>query len=64
VFAPADGPPWPCVDGPRVQVHRVSGWPGTALVVVRPDGYVGPRAAPGHDADLLAGLSLAGAAPR
>jgi hypothetical protein len=28
---------------PPVTVHRIASWPGTGLVVVRPDGHVGHR---------------------
>jgi 2-polyprenyl-6-methoxyphenol hydroxylase-like FAD-dependent oxidoreductase len=30
--------------GPYVRIHRVRSWPGTAVRIVRPDGYVGFRA--------------------
>ena len=45
-----------------VHVHRLTGVPGTGLVVVRPDGYVG-MCVPSADDSLLAWLSLAGAQP-
>jgi 2-polyprenyl-6-methoxyphenol hydroxylase-like FAD-dependent oxidoreductase len=47
--------------GPLVHVHRLSSVPGRGLVAVRPDGYIGFRAA--GTRQLAAWLALIGAAP-
>lgn len=52
------GSDWP--SGP-VTTHRVSSWPGTRVVAVRPDGHVGFRSPDGRG--LANWLSLVGARP-
>lgn len=50
------------VGGPLVHVHRVLSWPGCGVVTVRPDGYVGLRAAadtPSQTLDWLHRLAVA-----
>jgi hypothetical protein len=44
--------------GELVAVHRVTSWPGAAVVAVRPDGYVGYRSADADPAALRAWLSM------
>jgi 2-polyprenyl-6-methoxyphenol hydroxylase-like FAD-dependent oxidoreductase len=44
--------------GELVAVHRVTSWPGSAVVAVRPDGYVGYRSADADPAALQAWLSM------
>jgi hypothetical protein len=54
-------------DGPadaRVHVHRLISHPGTAVVAVRPDGYVGFRSSAADLPRLRAWLELVGAASR
>jgi hypothetical protein len=51
----------PAVAGPWVHPHRLTGWPGAAVVAVRPDGHVGFRGAPGDADALRRWLSFAGA---
>jgi hypothetical protein len=55
-----------CLSGSRlpgtVHVHRLTDTPGTGLVVVRPDGYVGMCTTSAGDS-LYAWLALAGAPP-
>lgn len=48
------------VAGELVQAHRISSWPGTGVVTVRPDGHVGFRSG-AVDAQLERWLDLAGA---
>lgn len=47
--------------GPHVAVHRLSSIPGTGMVVVRPDGYIGLRCGIADSAQLRSWLTLAGA---
>ncbi|MEE2030905.1 FAD-dependent monooxygenase [Rhodococcus chondri] len=46
----AHWPTTPPVDDELVKVHRILGWSGTGVVIVRPDGYVGFRGADSHRA--------------
>ncbi len=41
ILVARDGPPGAGLSGPRARVHRILSWPGSGLVGVRPDGYVG-----------------------
>jgi 2-polyprenyl-6-methoxyphenol hydroxylase-like FAD-dependent oxidoreductase len=45
--------------GPYVHVHRLSSWPGTGIMIVRPDGYIGYRAATVDPSDITAWLTRA-----
>ena len=59
VLLTEDAPRW---EFPGIHVHRIGGWPGPALTVVRPDGYVGLCADRVDRAELEAWLSLVGGA--
>jgi hypothetical protein len=43
---------------PPVAVHRIDSWPGSGLVVVRPDGHVGYRTGRLDGGDLSRWLRL------
>jgi 2-polyprenyl-6-methoxyphenol hydroxylase-like FAD-dependent oxidoreductase len=45
---------------PRVRVHRLTTWPGAGMMTVRPDGYIGLRAATAEHQDLAKWLALVG----
>jgi len=47
--------------GPHVAVHRLTSIPGTGIVVVRPDGYIGFRCGIADVVQLRSWLALAGA---
>jgi 2-polyprenyl-6-methoxyphenol hydroxylase-like FAD-dependent oxidoreductase len=47
--------------GPHVSTHRLSSSPGSGVVAVRPDGYVGFRSGIARDADLRSWLETVGA---
>lgn len=46
--------------GPRVTIHRLTSVPGTGIVAVRPDGYVGFRCGSADVAQLMAWLARIG----
>lgn len=50
-----------CTDGGRVHVHRLTDRPGSGVLAVRPDGYVGYRSAALDEAGLAAWLTHIGA---
>jgi hypothetical protein len=47
--------------GPPLNLHRLDDAPGTGLVAVRPDGYVGLRTGNADDPQVARWLSLVGA---
>jgi len=57
--APLDHSVW----GPYVRVHRLTSWPGTGIMIVRPDGYVGYRAAIVDRPDIIDWLARARGVP-
>jgi 2-polyprenyl-6-methoxyphenol hydroxylase-like FAD-dependent oxidoreductase len=52
-------PPDQSALGPYVRVHRISSSPGTGIMIVRPDGYVGYRAATVDPSDITDWLARA-----
>ncbi|GAA4783125.1 FAD-dependent oxidoreductase [Actinomycetospora chlora] len=58
----ARGLPYPV--GPRVHVHRLRDRPGTTIIAVRPDGYIGHRGTdPAHLEDWLAAVGALDPSP-
>lgn len=49
------------IDGGRVHVHRLTNRPGSGVLAIRPDGYVGYRSATVDDARLASWLTRIGA---
>lgn len=47
--------------GPQVHLHRLTSAPGSGLLALRPDGYVGLRSATVDDAQLGSWLARIGA---
>ena len=50
-------------NGPFVHVHRILDWPGTGVLIVRPDGYVGFRSDSVDPGQITSWLGLVGVRP-